>query len=377
MKRLAKVAAAVSMFTAAAGCGNKETGRIVGFVVNGQTGQRVNAFAADDSLQNLKNDSETRSNIYAIVEGSFRRAEPCGKGDINEENAIGADGCYRIEGVPTNTATPVIATIDTYERFHGQVNIDDNRYEQEDVRYTDPQVVGNIRVFPLGYGVDYRVALSLNNRRIAGGTVSCQLRQTTPNSFQTDGDFLIPQNTTSGNVSAQSDGEGIAQLPGAQLVNGGSYTCEVFYSTPNEGRVVSGALTFVAGVSAPDQFVTLDSSPATGALVALSSNNDNPNALLGNNATLVIKLNKPAEIFPGTADCQVATLAAPNTDGDATPAGVLPTDAVGNGASETMTASLSADGLTLTLAYQAPTTPLDTDDLNTSVTFNGVYLRSK
>jgi hypothetical protein len=92
---------------------------------------------------------------------------------------------------------------------------------------------------------------------------------------------------------------------------------------------------------------------------------------------LVVTLNRPAEIFPGSEDCQTASLTVPNTDNDATPAGALPTDTTGNGVSEQVNATLSGDGITLTVSNKPLVTPLDTGDFGTSISFNGIHLRGR
>jgi hypothetical protein len=83
----------------------------------------------------------------------------------------------------------------------------------------------------------------------------------------------------------------------------------------------------------------------------------------------------PAEIIPGTVDCELAVLTAPDSDGNGNTPPSLPTDVVDNNASETMTASLSADGLTLTLTTKPYTAALDPGDLGTNVVYGGVFLR--
>lgn len=376
MQRLLKTCAVV-LAVALAGCNNgKRYGRIIGFVINGQTGQRLNAFPNSGNLANLGNDSAATNQVFALVEGRFKRAEPCGQGDANQNNLITADGCYRIEGVPVNTDVPVFAQFDGFDRFHGQTRIDTVASVQEDLIDTDPQVIGNIMVWPRGFQVDYSVNVRASGRPVPDATVNCQANVGN-NVFSTDGDdFINPEATTSETIRATTGADGVALLSGAQLVNGASYNCEVFRSDELAGRVVQSDFSFTAGVDEPSIGVDLNVSGPGAVLYAVRTNNENSDALLGVSATLIVYLNTPAEIVPGTVDCQRATLSTSDFDADGQTAS-LATDTVDNGASETTNASLSADGLVLTVALRALSTPFDTGDLGTSATFNGIFLRTR
>lgn len=383
MQRLQKACVAVLVLALAGGCNQgKMYGRIIGFVVNGVTGQRLNAFPNSNNLTNLGNDANATTEVYALVQGSFKRAQPCGQGDINTSNKIPADGCYRIEGVPTDTDVPIFAQFDGFEPFHGTTRIVTNAVTTTDLIDTDPQKVGNIMMWPVGFSEDYSfnvVASSSagSNRPVANAQVNCQADPTT-NSFSTGGtDFIQPEQTTLGTVQATTDANGMATIPGAQLVNGSNYHCDVFTTDEFENRTAQGTVNFTAGVTEPTLLVSLTLGGNGNIIYAVRANNDDPNALLGATASLIVTLNRPIEIIPGSEDCQKATINAPDSNGNGNTPPALPTNVANNTASETVTTSVSADGLTLTITNKPYVTPLDTGDYGAVLSFDGIHLHSK
>ncbi|HEX8437281.1 hypothetical protein, partial [Archangium sp.] len=366
----------VASLLALTGCERAaNSGRLVGFIVDGQTGQRLNFFQKDGNKNNLDDDKDSQSQVYAVIDGEFRRAEPCGSGDANDDNGIEADGCFQIDGIPEGMTIPIFAQAPGYERFVGEYN-----YGLIDMDVEHSQQVANIRLFPKGFAVDYRFNVSLNNQPVSKAQVLCQYLPTSTNTLQVAGDFLDPVNTGTTTISATSGDDGVAVIPGAQLVNGATYHCEAVMGEALDGRTLSGQGDITAGVSQSEQRVALSASGATDALVyAVRSNADNTDTLMGGNGKLIISFNRPVEIVPGTADCQVATATAPDTDGDSN-TGRLITDVRHNPptttstASESVSAEISGDGLTLTVGFKAEL-PFDPDDRGTSIAFSGVVLR--
>lgn len=369
-----KRALVVFSLAAATGCGSSGEGRVVGFVVDGQSGQRLNFFKSDDGKNNVDDDDASKSQVYAIIEGEFRRARPCGKGDLSKENAIEADGCYQIDGIPLGEEFPIFAQAPGYERFMGRYTMQtwNKDFEQESA-----QEVVNLRVFPTGFAVDYRFLVNLNGRAVPDVKVNCQYRVDQGNTLQTAGNFLPPEATGSTTVSATTDANGVAVIPGAQLVNGAPYHCEAVLAGAVDGRVLSGQADIVAGMSQAEQAFVLSTPGVTDAnLFALYSNADDPDALQGQSGSLVVTFNRPVELAPRTEDCQVAVLDTADRDGDNS-VGRFVTNQTGNNSSETVNASVSADGLTLTVSFRTPETPLDADDRNTLVRFTGVIVRPR
>ena len=373
MNVLTRKLLALSLLTLA-GCDREANyGRLVGFVVDGQTGQRLNFFQADGK-NNVKDDADSKSQVYAVIKGEFRRARPCGKGDLNGTNAIEADGCFQIDDIPEGMTVPLFAQAPGYERFVGELTYPLLTWDVE-----HSQVVGNLRLFPKGFSVDYRLNVTLDGQPVPRAQVLCQYLPASSlgNSVQVSGDFLTPKNTGATTVSATSGDDGVALIPGAQLVNGAEYHCEALLQEPVDARVLAGQGNFVAGVSQADQRLSLVTDPAStdSFLYAVRSNVDDPSVLVGSGGKLVITFNRPVELLVRTEDCQVATATAPDSNGNGI-TGSLPTNTPNNGVSETTTTQLSSDGLTLSIGYQV-NAPFDTGDRGTSIDFNGILVRPR
>ncbi|XXF76793.1 hypothetical protein P2318_27605 [Myxococcaceae bacterium GXIMD 01537] len=366
-----KSLAALSLFTLASCSGDMSEGRLVGFVVDGQTGQRVNLFKADEAKQNVEDDAESKSQVYAVIDGEFRRAKPCGEGDLTQENAIEADGCFQIDGIPLGMEIPVFAKAPGYERFIGRYT-----YQLHDEDTKGYQRIANIRMFPVGFAVDYKFQVNFQGRPVPGVNVVCQYRQSQANNLAVDGIFLQPENSGSTGVSAQTGADGVAVIPGAQLVNGANYHCEAVANQQVDGRVLSGERDIVAGVAQAEQRMALTANGSLdNGLYAVNSNADNPAELLGANGKLIISFNKPVQLLPRVVDCHNASLFTSDYDADGN-TGSMPANIPGNNASETVLTELSADGLTLTLTPRFERA-LDADDRGTSIGFSGVYVQPR
>jgi len=347
-----------------------QTYRWIGFLFDGSTASPLA----------LKDDANSTNQVFAIIKGNVRRALPCGGSDAKAPNAT---GCFKIDDIPVATIfvsgqtvyqVPVFAQYDGYDRFQGQLDglssIDTGHINE----LLDMQLYANIRVFPKNYQVAYRVLTTFNNRAVPNTRVVCQVRNNPGNTYSTNGsNFLANEDTLNGVVDVLSDATGHATLT-SPLVNGAAYHCVANRADLFEGQVVRGTLDFVAGVSAAEQTIALNAAPGN-VLFATSANNEDPGVTLGSDGKLIITFNRPIELVPGTADCQFASLSAPNTNGDANTAGALPTTVSGNDASEQVSASVSADKLTLTLGFKAGSPGIDPNDLGSTVTFSGIFVR--
>lgn len=374
MRKLTQKFLVVSLL-ALAGCEHEaNSGRLVGFIVDGQTGQRLNFFQADGKKNNVDDDKNSQSQVYAVIDGEFRRAEPCGSGDLSEENAIEADGCYQINGIPEGMIVPIFAQAPGYERFVGEFEYPLLSRDQEHAQH-----VGNIRLFPKGYTTDYRFNVEFNGQPVAKAQVICQYLNDAGSSLGVSGDFngfLTPKNTGTSTVSATSGDDGVAVIPGAQLVNGASYHCEAVLNQALDGRTLSGQGNIIAGVSQSEQRMALLTSGSTDSLLyAVRSNVDDGYKLLGADGKLVVTFNRPVEIVPGTVDCQTASASILYPDSD-TIQGSINGNTPGNTASEQVTADVSGDGLTLTVGFRAEIA-FDSDDRGTSIYFDGIYVRPR
>ncbi|MGZ3458150.1 MAG: hypothetical protein ACXU86_06535 [Archangium sp.] len=360
---------------AAASCSNEsnrenQTYRWIGFLVDGSTATPLA----------LKDDAKSTNQVYAVIKGEVRRAKPC---EGSDDPATKLPGCFVIEDIPvsyiedtgqTVDQIPVFAQYDGYQRFQGQLSGLASVSTEHVSEILDMQLYANIRLFPTDYQVPYRVQTNFNGRPVSDVRVVCQVRNATADKFATSGsDFLDPEDTLGGVVDVNSDGSGSANLPGP-LVNGATYHCYATRADAFEGNIVQGTLDFTAGVSAANQTINLTAAPGM-TLYAVSTNNEDPGVTLGSSGQLLITFNRPIEIVPGTADCQFASLSAPNTNGDSNTAGALPATVANNGASEQVQASVSADGLTLTLGFKPGSPGLDPNDLGSAVTFSGIFIR--
>lgn len=379
MNKLTQKFLVVSLLGLSSCYGEAQSGRLVGFIVDGQSGQRLNFFKDDGAKHNIGDDGESTSQVYAIIDGEFRRAKPCGRGDLTANNAIVADGCYQIDGIPEGMTIPIFAESPNYERFIGEYT-----YSTLDTDIERSQEVANIRLFPKGYAVDYHFNLTYANQPVADAKVICQYQQDSDNTLQVQGDFLWPRNTGSAAVTATSNAEGVATIPGSALVNGAFYYCEAVLSQTVETRTLAGQTSFTAGVSQAEQRLALSATGATDTvLYAVRSNADDTSTLFGVNGKLVVTFNRPVEIVAGTADCQVATATTSDVDADGRTGRII-TDVRNNPpttystTSESVTADISADGYTLTLGFKVePGFEFDPDDRGTSVTFGGIVLRPR
>ncbi|AKJ06992.1 hypothetical protein ATI61_10545 [Archangium gephyra] len=374
MNKLTQKFLVVSLL-ALAGCeGEANSGRLVGFIVDGQTGQRLNFFKETGEKGNLGDDGDSTSQVYAIIDGEFRRARPCGRGDLNDKNAIEADGCFQIDNIPEGMTVPVFAQAPGYERFVGEYTYSLLDYDQEHA-----QKVANIRLFPKGFSVDYRINVTFNNNPVPNAQIICQYTPTTANTLQVSGIFLEPVTTGTTTVSATSNADGVAAIPGSALVNGASYRCEAVMAQSMDGVTLAGQGNFTAGVSQAEQRMGLTTSGSTDTLLyAVRSTGDDTTRLMGADGKLAITFNRPVEVVPGTADCQYAVASIGYPDADGVTGAIYPTPAgsTTNGVSESVTAEVSSDGLTLTLGFKAER-PFDPDDRGTYVTFSGIIVRPR
>lgn len=369
------LAAVLGVTLSGVGCSNEsnrenQTYRWIGFLVDGSTATPLA----------LEDDKESPNQVFAIVEGEVRRAKPC---EGSDEEATPLPGCFMLDDLPVSTIfstgqsvnqIPVFAQYNGYERFQGRLTGLSSVETEHVTEIQDMQLYANIRLFPKNYQVAYRVRTSYNNRPVPDVRVVCQIRNAPGNGFSTSGtSFLTPEDTLGGVVDVRSDASGNASVT-APLVNGATYRCYANRVEPFEGHIVQGSLEFVAGVAAAEQSIALTAAPNE-VLYALSSNNEDPGVTLGSTGALTVTFNRPIELVPGTTDCQFATLSAPNTNGDTVTAGALPATISNNNLSEQVSANVSPDGLVLTLEFKPGSPGIDPNDLGSTVTFSGIFIR--
>jgi len=369
------LAAVLGVTLSGVGCSNEsnrenQTYRWIGFLVDGSTATPLA----------LTDDNKSPNQVFAVVEGKVQRAKPC---DGSDEKITPLPGCFMLDDLPVSSIfstgqavnqIPVFAYYEGYERFQGRLTGLSSVDTENVTEIQDMQLYANIRVFPKNHQVAYRVWTAYNNRPVPDVRVVCQIRNAVGNGYATNGsNFLAPEDTLGGVVDVRSDASGYATLS-TPLVNGATYRCSASRAEPFEGHVLQGSVEFVAGVSAAEQTIGLDSDPDP-VLFATSASNQDPGVTLGADGKLTITFNRPIEILPGTDDCQFATLSAPDTNGDTTAAGPLPTTVSGNFNSEQVLATVLNNGLTLQLGFKPGSPGVNPNDLGSTVTFSGIFIR--
>jgi len=382
MHNVSKVALALVAMLATA-CGGSTTGVVVGFLIDGQTGARLNLFAKTGTQENLTDTPDATKQVYTIINGEFVRALPCGAGFINDKNKVQADGCFKFAGVPYGEELPLFAVYDGYEKFHGVFEYPSPVIGDNGQAHPSPQVIANIRLFPRNYTVDYKLLVNMNGRGINDVTVACQIRQDS-NVLKTDGTFVKPVNTVSPALSGVSAndgvyGDGFVKLAGGDLVLGATYHCTAFRKDMYESRgVLTGTVDFIAGVDAPEIALDVKATavPDADLLYAVWSNADDPTDLLTATGKLQITFNRAIELVPSTADCQTYSIDATNFSGDPGQPPAPPQDTPRAGGSEQVKVTITGD-TQMTIAFNTPSPSFDKNNWNAAVTFAGVYVRAK
>jgi len=395
------LAALLGAAMGAVGCGS-DAGpgvRVTGFVFDGLSGKRLNFFdatvpsAAGVSVANVVDNPASGSQIWTLVDGEIVRAVPCGQGAASELNGIDASGCYQFENLPYNAELPVWVQRKGYEPFYGVLS----PVARPDIAFSDAQarVVSrsneatehvNLRLFPLGTAESLSHAFTFlyDGRGIDGVSVACDV---TPSSTIA-GSFLAPAVTGATVLEGRSDANGLVVFSGLELVPGATYSCMARRDATYLGRTLTDAFVFVAGVDAATAVVDLEASaPVAGSpsLYVVSSSVDAPNdarpaptetdpvSQAVGLSRLVLTFNRPVELVPTTANCQTAALITSDVDADSVVTKLVDDNAAEGKVSEMVGAQLSADSLTLTL--EGRFVSFDPDDINTTITYQGVAVR--
>jgi hypothetical protein len=257
-------------------------------------------------------------------------------------------GDYAFTGVPTTLGGQVtyriIVTMDGYQNFEGYITPNETEptaAANNNTLDTVYNMIGNVYLFPLGEtaaGVD--VYVEYNNERVPGATV--YLEQDTVNNGETAeaNNNLVASTGQLTNLSATTDANGLASFAGSSLVLGGRYHITVLPTT-YEGVQLNlrdeAVSPFIVGTTVNTQFVAMgDTVPGTednGLYIVSASNRDQED--ITQSGVLTIVFSKPVGIVSERAFTAVLT--------NATHA-VL--------ASDPVAATMSADGLTLTLTPQ-------------------------
>jgi hypothetical protein len=275
-------------------------------------------------------------------------------------------GEYAFAGIPVafaagNSTWKVVAIRSNYQRFEseitfvGALGIGGTTIDQAFSR------IGNIYLFPTGVTApDYTFQTLYNGKPVQGATIQLDpISASNGNTFINGGagDTLPAFNGYVASLSAQTDAAGKATFPGNLLAVGGMYNVQVLpvaFKEPITGTIIQLGLTpatgpgakpsIIAGLTAAVQVIALaDLTPSTSAVPLYIADASNKAAnQVQPNGTLVVTFNIPVTLVNPNGFNAAFN---PGTKADGVTAGTGALNTTQN-----VNASLSADGLTLTLA---------------------------
>ncbi len=292
-------------------------------------------------------------------------------------------GEYAFVGIPVefntgNNVWKVVAIATGYQRFESEITFTVQATGSTIIDTTYNRI-GNIFLFPIGTPTpDYTITATYNGKPVPGATV--QLDPFVPNNtsvFSAGGGSSIGAGGAFNDVLPATDGyvqslqvvtdaNGKALFAGTTLALGAAYFISVLpvaYKEPITGSTIPLRLTFgpqiFAGFQPNDIRVTLFAVPpgtGTGVPLYLAGASNRATGQLSANGQLVITFSIPVTVV-NLAGFNAALNPGTNAAGTAAGAGVL-------SATQPVNATLSPDGLTLTLApnyASAAQTPAATD----------------
>lgn len=279
-------------------------------------------------------------------------------------------GEYAFVGIPVefntgNNVWKVVAIATGYQRFESEFNLVVNANSgYVDTAYNK---IGNIFMFPLGVNApDYNFTVYYNGKPVTGATVELDpVTQSNDPKFLETSDTLIATNGyVPGIQSTPTDATGKTTVTGANLVLGGAYKVSALpvVFTDTAGTKVQLALSCFGG-GCPTLLVGIAGSPInriinmsdlnpTGNPVYITSASNQAPGLIQPNGQLVITFSAPVTLIAPTSP-PATTFSAGLTNGTLADG----TAAAGALNAPPVTATLSPDGLTLTLAPSYATQP--------------------
>ncbi len=289
-------------------------------------------------------------------------------------------GEYAFVGIPVefntgNNVWKVVAIATGFQRFESEITFKVTGGAIIDTVYNK---IGNIFLFPVGTPTpDYTVTATYNGKPVPGATVQLDPFVPDNNNTFTFGSGGIGAGGATTDVLPATDGyvqslqvvtdaNGKALFAGTTLALGAAYFISVLpvaYKEPITGSTIPLRLTFgpqiFAGFQPNDIRVTLFAVPpgtGTGVPLYLAGASNRATGQLSANGQLVITFSIPVTVV-NLAGFNAALNPGTNAAGTAAGAGVL-------SATQPVNATLSPDGLTLTLApnyASAAQTPAATD----------------
>lgn len=370
MNRFVSTTATIALASALVACGGDDTSdnsvkqnyhdvkaTLQGTVFDALTGARI----TDESLE-----------VYLVQGTDYREAK------VRHEDKLFA-GDYAIGNLPTTTAGNITyriaALAEGYQNFESAVSFTLNTAALQDEQ---ANFLANMYLYPTGtYASNVTVNVSYNNEAVEGATVLLNPR-TGSNQLTTDTSntgLFVAQSGFQEALVATTDASGVATFEAANLVLGGQYNVDVMPITHEgiqlqvnrgtAGYFVVGATTTMRNVSMSQAAPGNDN----GLYVTSISNADTDNVTTS--GALTVKFSRAVTLVDETD-------IGADLSGDVVNA-VLDTS---NAPDSIVTASLSSDGMTLTLTPVFTTAPVvfdgtnsGTADDNLVVTFENVVIR--
>lgn len=364
MNRIFSTTATVVMASALVACGGDDSSSdnsvqqnyhdvkatLQGTVFNAITGARI----TDQSLD-----------VYLVQGTSYREAS------VRTGDKLFA-GDYAISSIPTTTGNNityrVAAMADGYQDFESAVSFTLNTTTLQDKQ---ANFLANIYLYPQGtYANDITVNVTYNDEPVSGATVLLNPR-TGSNQLTTDTSntsLFVAQSGYQGAFEATTDASGVATFAAENLVLGGQYNIDVMPTT-HEGiqlQVSRGTATyFTVGADTTLRNVAMSQAVPgndNGLYVTSISNADADNITASGALTVV---------FSRAVSLVDETAIGADLIGDTVNAVLDATDLPNS----SVNASLSADGLTLTLTPVFTTDPVTFDGTNSATADDDLSVR--
>ncbi len=320
------------------------TSTLQGTVFDAVTGERI----TDKSLK------------VTLVQGkSYRNASvKTGSSDFA--------GDYALSSIPTsvnsNLTYRIDIRVDGYQRLQAAINF--NAAATEEI---NPNLLGNVYLFPLGLTApDQTVTVLFNNEPVEGATVL--LQPTTSTNVLTSDSSNILQAASDGFLGANSavtDVNGNAVFAGANLALGGSYNIDVLPAV-HEGTQLAQTTgtTVVIGTSTVMQTVNLtDLAPGNdNGLYILSASNSDNNTVDSNGQLVLVFSREITLVHESITQASLVGATTATLDNTTVP-------------DTTVTVSLAADNITLTLTPNFTVAPEFFSGSNPTTADNGMLVQ--
>jgi hypothetical protein len=280
-------------------------------------------------------------------------------------------GEYAFTGIPAEydwsgaKTYKVVAVKSGFERFEGEINFEVQPYEASNgstiIVDTNHNLIGNIYLFPTGTPTpDYNVTVFYQGKPVPKATVLIDpIVSNNSALFAQTNNTLYADNGYIASLSATTDANGRATFAGKDLALGAGYQIQVLPQTftDSAGTTVQLARatggTFQPGLSVTEQIVNVGDLTPTANTVYVTSASNKAAGQLTPSGALTITFNAPVVLVNPNAFGAVLT-AGTNAAGTAAGAGILN---VAGATTQPVIATLSGDGLTLTLAPSYQTAP--------------------